>query len=266
VRSIDLRSHLEQYDTLFVDVDGVLCRSDDFFEQAVVALNAFDRKNLYICTNSVRRTPSILAERLRRAGLDVDPGRIYTGARIAISYLHGSGITDDVYLLGCGAARAYFEENGIEVTGSIDGSKAVVLGAIAEEDMNLAVYTSVMNRHLNGLLTVATSEDLVVPDAGGRAKLATGFLALFLKKLSAANYALVGKPSPLYFEQVMAAARGEGGERILMIGDTYHADILGALDAGIDALHVCDADPPGESRRGSRTARLELSSEVTVHG
>jgi len=45
----------------------------------------------------------------------------------------------------------------------------------------------------------------------------------------------VNKPSPLYFDYALKMS-GASRETTLMIGDNYQTDILGALNAGLDAL------------------------------
>jgi putative hydrolase of the HAD superfamily len=45
----------------------------------------------------------------------------------------------------------------------------------------------------------------------------------------------VNKPSPLYFDYALKTS-GASKETTLMIGDNYQTDILGALNAGLDAL------------------------------
>lgn len=265
MKVVDLGEYIDTYDALLVDVDGVLCHSDQFFSDAIDSLNSFRGKNIFICTNSVRRTPDILARRLRSAGLDIEISNIFTGATSSISYLNQYHTGALVYLLGCDGARTYYEANGIQVASSIPESDLAVIGAISKEDMNFGTYTSIANRHAAGHVTIATSEDLTVPDREGKLKLATGFLARFLKQLSPDNYRLVGKPSEYYFRCIIDAALKAGAHRMVMIGDTYETDIVGALSAGIDALYIA-----GEARQSSvwpscaRTERLSLNSKIFV--
>ena len=47
----------------------------------------------------------------------------------------------------------------------------------------------------------------------------------------------VNKPSPLYFDYALKTA-GAHRETTLMIGDNLQTDILGALNAGLDAMLV----------------------------
>ncbi|MBP2233426.1 HAD superfamily hydrolase (TIGR01450 family) [Azospirillum agricola] len=238
MRSVNLSLFLEPYDTLLVDVDGVLTHHGEFSDAAMHALKTFRSKNIFICTNSVRRTPSIIASRLASLGLSIPADDVFTGARAAVAFLRRLDNTQKVYLFGCGSASEYFIENGISVHDEIDKASAFVLGAIDAQVMNVEACTKIANRHLDGAITVATSEDLVVPHTDGSIKLGTGFLSKFIKSLSDTNYALVGKPSRSYFETVLSEVKARGGGRAVMIGDTYSTDIVGAHSMGLDTLYV----------------------------
>lgn len=264
MRTIDLSSFLSRYDTLLVDMDGVITHGENLLDYAVEVLNAFSHKNVLICTNSVRRTPDIISKRLSIQGFAIAPDQIFTGARAAVSYIRKSKGKQKVWLVGCGGVQRYFEENGVILSRCLSDAASAVIGAISADDMNLESYTNVVNWHASGGFTMATSEDLTVPSTGGRLKIGTGFLSSFLRAVSPDNYTLVGKPGPFYFSEVLGAVSAMGGGRAVMIGDTYSADILGANQAGVEALYITEGKQ--EPSHGYGTARsFSLSSKVTIN-
>lgn len=66
-------------------------------------------------------------------------------------------------------------------------------------------------------------------------KLVRSNISNFFKTVTNSEMAGVKKPNPLIFEYALKAANASV-EESMMIGDNYEADIIGALDCGIDAI------------------------------
>ncbi|MGR7813470.1 YjjG family noncanonical pyrimidine nucleotidase [Lacinutrix undariae] len=77
-------------------------------------------------------------------------------------------------------------------------------------------------------------------------KLERSNISNYFETVTNSEMAGVKKPNPLIFEYALNAANASVEESI-MIGDNYEADIIGALDYGIDAVffnyHKHDFDP-----------------------
>ncbi len=57
----------------------------------------------------------------------------------------------------------------------------------------------------------------------------------YFKTVTNADVAGVKKPNPIIFEYALNLAKAQKNESI-MIGDSYEADVLGAMDVGLDAI------------------------------
>ncbi len=59
----------------------------------------------------------------------------------------------------------------------------------------------------------------------------------------------INKPDPGIFRYVMEATGASSPQNCLMIGDTYETDIVGALNAGMRAVHLMSGTKTGSAHR-----------------
>lgn len=77
-------------------------------------------------------------------------------------------------------------------------------------------------------------------------KLESSGIAEFFTVVVTSESVGVKKPNPKVFEFALEQANCEPSEAI-MIGDSYEADVLGALNVGIKAIHFSDEEPADTS-------------------
>jgi HAD superfamily hydrolase (TIGR01459 family) len=87
-----------------------------------------------------------------------------------------------------------------------------------------------------GLPMVCANPDLVVMRGAGT-KLCAGALADFYEELGG-PVARHGKPYGSVFDRAFQRLGISDRSRVAMIGDTFHTDIAGGLNAGCDAIWV----------------------------
>lgn len=66
-------------------------------------------------------------------------------------------------------------------------------------------------------------------------KMETSKIIYYFKTITNADVAGVKKPNPIIFDYALKAANAKAHESV-MIGDSYEADVLGALNVGYDAI------------------------------
>jgi putative hydrolase of the HAD superfamily len=71
----------------------------------------------------------------------------------------------------------------------------------------------------------------------------------------------VNKPSPLYFDYALKVS-GANKETTLMIGDNLQSDIIGALNAGLDAMLFNRWQVPSEEFPQNLTFAVETLSDI----
>lgn len=83
------------------------------------------------------------------------------------------------------------------------------------------------------------------------------FEAVFLSESIGVN-----KPSPLFFEKALSQA-GLKPDEVIMIGDNYHTDILGAMGSGIAQIHFNPESRPLEE--GAKAPDHTVRSLHEIH-
>lgn len=109
-----------------------------------------------------------------------------------------------------------------------------------------------LNKHiLNHNITVICGNGDICVFVQGEKVLRPGFLAR-LYKAQGVKTVIYGKPDIRMYEKCHELINHASKDKILMIGDMYETDIIGASQFGIDALHVghlCQPQYPSTSNK-----------------
>ncbi len=87
---------------------------------------------------------------------------------------------------------------------------------------------------------VVTNPDVAAPCEDGTFSTPPGYFAYRLAEETAVTPRFLGKPYPEVFRHALARHPRVPPERVLMVGDSLHTDVLGARAAGLRALLVTD--------------------------
>lgn len=227
---------VDQYDAIVCDLDGVVYRGDPAVPHAVESLSAAGIP-MQFATNNASRPPHLVAEHLRRLGLDITDDSVATSSQAAAWVLtrHLEPGAAVLAIGGEGVAEALRASGFVPVTSANEAPAAVVQGYgpdVRATDLAQAAYAV-----QRGALWMATNTDHTLPTADGYAP-GNGALILAVGAAVGRGPDLVaGKPDePLY---LMCAERlGVAPHRVLAIGDRLETDIEGAHRVGMDSLLV----------------------------
>jgi len=224
------------YDTLFLDLDGVIYRGPHAVPHAVESLNKCDVPLGYL-TNNASRTPQAVAEQIARYGLPATASDVVTSPQAAVKMLRGMIPAGSLVLVvGGEGLTSEVEGAGFSITRSAeDKPTAVIQGFSPEVGWAQLAEASFALQRDESVVWVATNTDWTIPVERGVAPgngalvsavhLAVGRLATF-----------AGKPEKALFD--VAMERFAHAQRPLMIGDRLDTDIKGANRAGIDSAIV----------------------------
>lgn len=228
---------IEQHDAVLLDLDGVVYVSDHAVPEAVKALNGASDAGVALAflTNNASRTPTAVADHLRRLGLAPEVDDVVTSAQ-AIARVMADELRVGAAVLVCGGEgliEAVREAGLVPVSSLDDRPEAVVQGYFPEigwtdlAEVGYAVQA--------GLPWYVSNADLTIPTSRGIAP-GNGSLVQTVRTTTASGpRAIAGKPYRPLFEVTMDRIQAT---RPLMVGDRLDTDIAGARAAGIASLAV----------------------------
>lgn len=223
---------MNSYDTLFVDLDGVVYRGRQAVPHAVDVLSTFPGRVLFV-TNNASRTPQTVAAQLNGYGLQVSASDVVTSAQAAAAHL-ATLVPPGARILvtgGEGLVQAVTQQ-GLRVVTAADEADAVVQGyspKLAWKDLAEASYALA-----RGIPWVASNTDMSVPTARGIAP-GNGTFVAAVASATGRQPIVTGKPHSPIMELARSRAHSE---RPLVIGDRLDTDIAAANAAGMESLLV----------------------------
>ena len=228
---------ISSYDLALLDLDGVVYRGELAVPHAIETIGDLGAGNVRLAylTNNASRTASEVAEQLRGFGLTVGDDHVVTAGE-AIARIVAESVPEGstVLVVGGPGLTVPLEGWGLRcVTSADENPIAVVQGFHPDVGWrNLAEASYAIQA---GATWFVSNLDQTFPSARGTAP-GNGSLVETVRRATGAEpVAVAGKPERGLFEE---ARRHAQASRPLMVGDRIDTDIVGALNSGIDAMHV----------------------------
>ncbi|WP_336208990.1 HAD-IIA family hydrolase [Nonomuraea sp. LPB2021202275-12-8] len=227
---------IDGYDTLLLDLDGVVYLGDRAVPGAPQALEEAQRRGVRLAyvTNNASRTPAAIAAHLRALGVPAGSPDVVTSAQAAARLVAervppGS----NVLVVGGSGLRLAVRDQGLRpVSTAADSPVAVVQGFAPGLSYGLLSEGALAVRQ--GALFVASNGDTTMPTGRGEQP-GNGAMVRVIATATGVEPVYAGKPDPpLHRESVIRT----GAKRPLVVGDRLDTDIEGAVNAGVDGLLV----------------------------
>jgi len=220
--------------TYFIDMDGVIVRGSDMIPGAdgfIDRLRAGGHKFL-ILTNNPKYTPTDLAHRLQRIGLDLRPENLYTSALATAAFLKAQLPNGTAFVLGESGLTEAMHEVGYVLTDH--APDYVVIGET--ETYSYPGITQAARFIAAGARFIATNPDPNGPGTGGLVP-ACGAIAALLEAATGVAPYFVGKPNPLMIRTALRFL-GEHSENAIMVGDRMDTDVRIGIESGMETVLV----------------------------
>jgi HAD superfamily hydrolase (TIGR01458 family) len=223
---------LEGTDAVLLDLDGVLYVEGELLPGAADAVRALRdaRKGLRFVTNTTARSRSRTLEKLRGFGIELSEQELVTPAALARQHCEEAG-HETVALIMNEDVKADFEG----LREAENRADAVIMGDLGEQ-FGFPILNRAFRLVMDGAELIALQKNRFWLTADGLSLDAGPFVAA-VEYASSSEAFVVGKPSPAFFELVLADLGAEA-PAAAMVGDDIETDIGGARDAGLATVLV----------------------------
>jgi HAD superfamily hydrolase (TIGR01450 family) len=225
-----------KYDSLLLDLDGVVYQGSEAIVNAVESINKAASLNFqvgYLTNNSSRRAETI-ANQLIGFGIQATAEQIVGSASAGVMLLAkkiSSGAK--VLVVGGEGLRHAVAEQGFEVVDHASYSPAAVIQGFSP-DVSWRELAQASFAIQGGAIWIATNQDWTVPVEQGIAP-GNGTLVGAVHTAVGILPEIAGKPFRPIFDQALLQL---GIKNPLMVGDRLDTDIRGANNSGLDSAVV----------------------------
>ncbi|MCG5215090.1 HAD-IIA family hydrolase [Streptosporangium sp. KLBMP 9127] len=230
------RTLIERYDTLLLDLDGVVYLGRNAVPGAAEALETAQAAGVRLAyvTNNASRTPSAIAEHLTALGVPAKAQDVVTSAQAAARLIaERVPAGSPVLVVGGMGLRQAVRAHGLRpVTAAAEEPVAVVQGIAPDLSYGLLSEGALAVRR--GALYVAANGDATMPTARGEIP-GNGAMVRVIVAATGVEPVVAGKPEPPLHRESMLRT---GARHPLVVGDRLDTDVEGATNAGVDSLLV----------------------------
>jgi NagD protein len=218
----------------FLDMDGVIVRGNELIPGADAFIERLGQRQIkfLILTNNPRFTPTDLAHRLQRLGLNVTTDHLYTSALATATFLKSQRPKGTAFVLGESGLTEAVHDAGYVLT-SHEPDYVVVGETTAYSYSDITQATRLIAA---GARFIATNPDTSGPGDGGLVP-ACGAIAALLEAATGVEPYYIGKPNPLMMRTAMRFL-GVHSEDAVMVGDRMDTDIRIGTESGMETVLV----------------------------
>ena len=214
------------------DLDGVFYRDHEAIDGGKDIIEFLDANKIGYCflTNNSCFPLQTYQEKLKVCGITINQEKIITTTSLLCSYITSKQF-QDIYVLGSPHLKSIlyekFRHNDVKPDALIVGMHEL----ITLEDISKAINALGEKSEI-----IAANPDKLIPKSGGFG-LECGVILDILHSVTDKESFVVGKPNKYAFDFILENYNVQK-EEVLMVGDTYDTDILGALNSNIKAAWV----------------------------
>lgn len=235
---------IHEYDLILFDLWGVIIEGDNTYPGVVEAINnMISRTNIMFLTNAPRPNFKV-AENLRKWGItNATEDMVFTSGDIARQMIQAhrsnlGGKIPKIYHLGEDRNEDILLNSKHELTQDLNSADILLLSLYRDDHEDINEFNQILKQAAlkKDLLTLCSNPDTTIPKHG-TIRYCAGYFAEIIEKFGG-EVVYTGKPKEVIYNFALQKQQHIKKDRILMVGDTFETDILGANKAGIHSALV----------------------------
>ena len=226
----------EEYDCALLDLDGTAWSGDETIEYAAASVLEAREAGMAsaFVTNNAMRTPQQVTDKLNSMDFAATPDMVMTSAMdIAAIMAEELEEGSKVFVIGGAGLRLALEERGFVLVDSADDEPVAVVQGL-DKKVDWALLSEGAFAIERGAAFYASNLDATLPIERGQA-LGNGSLVRAIQHATRKRPIAGGKPEPGIYRR---ASQLVGATNPMAVGDRLETDIMGAVAAGVPAMHV----------------------------
>lgn len=235
---------INDYDVILFDLWGVIIEGEDTYPGVIDAVNEIMKKKEVVFLSNAPSPDFVVAKNLGNWGLSsVTPENVLTSGDIARRIIEESKLSSDkkvpsVYHLGADRNNNILIEIEHELTEDIDKADIMLLSLYRDDHEDINEFDTLLKKAAQRpeMLILCSNPDTTIPKHGILRYCAGHFAGIIESFGGKVTY--TGKPKSIIYDEVLKRNSTTKLNRILMVGDTFETDILGANKAGIHSALV----------------------------
>lgn len=231
---LGLKSIIDDFDLLFIDIWGVIHNGLKLFDNSVNTLNEIEKNNKeYVLLTNAPRPNITVIKFLMKMGLDeLKCKKVFTSGDASLEYL--KKYHNNSCFFHIGPSRDFdlfklFKKKKVDLIQESDF--LLCTGLFEKHEKELDYYKKLLKNKTNKLM-ICTNPDLVV-DRGNIREFCAGTIARIFEELGG-KVKYFGKPYPLVYN----LSADIKDKRVLCIGDNLNTDIKGANLQNFKSLFI----------------------------
>jgi HAD superfamily hydrolase (TIGR01459 family) len=230
-----------EYDAILFDIWGVLHEGADLYSGVKEIFNKISKEKIVRIISNAPRLKETVIKNLESQGLDIEVQNIFTSGEITRLMLcdpkkHLNIESPIVYHIGGDRNTEILDQINVELTDNIRDSNLILLSAFRDigENINDIIHLlEIASEHKIPALCANPDKEVLHLN---QIRKCPGFFADIYEELNGHVF-YAGKPENLIFDECIKSFNSSN-KKILMIGDTFHTDVLGAKKSNIDSALV----------------------------
>lgn len=230
---------MDQYDVFLFDLWGVIIEGEEVYEGVTKTINEIiSKKQVFFVSNAPR--PSFYSfKRVASWGINAKPYMLMTSGEIARNWIMQKNLTNPavIYHLGADRNSDILSDLDHEITNDITNANILLLTLFRDEGEDLSEFDELLKIAAGSKLDIiCANPDTIIPNRG-KSRYCSGYFAEKIEHYGG-KVLYSGKPHQEIYNQIFEKIPSVPKNRVLMIGDTFETDIMGANKAGIDSALV----------------------------